>query len=52
MADNKISTMKISKEFKSWLATHIEEKGESYEDIVRRLTGYPPREATVGVTQG
>ncbi len=41
MEEQKGSTIRISQEFKDWLDKQIVGKGESYEDILRRLTNYP-----------
>jgi hypothetical protein len=34
------TTIRVSREFKTWLDQMYEHKGESYEDILKRLTGF------------
>jgi hypothetical protein len=51
MGNNDSTLIRVSTEYKDWLDTQIDKKGESYEDILRRLTGFKPREAAVGVAQ-
>jgi len=47
MVDKNHTHIRMSTEFKRWLDTKIEKKGESYEDILRRLTGFTPRKSAV-----